>query len=118
VPGNESGTVKRYARFARPGPTHLTSNLGPRRSRGSSPRVCDTSRSHLTCPHCSPLGQSASQPVKTRRAGNPRNKNRGNTDLPHTRVYIKYYDAVTFATTIRGLATASLVSPSIFLPLL
>lgn len=39
----------------------LTSNLEPR-SRGLQTR--DTSRSHLTCPHCSSLGQPAA--VKTR----------------------------------------------------
>lgn len=55
----ESGPVRRS------GPTHLTTNLEPR-SRGLQTR--DTSRSHLTCPHCSSLGQPASQPatVKTR----------------------------------------------------
>lgn len=57
----ESRTVKRHA-----GPwTHasLTSNLGPASRGPARGRACDTSRNHLTCPHCSSLGQPSHRQV-------------------------------------------------------
>lgn len=59
----------------------------------------DTSRSHLTCRHCSSLGQLA-QSVRGRqdaeRPGTHGTRTEATLTFPHTCVHIKYYDAVTF----------------------
>lgn len=96
------------------GSTHLTSNLEPF-LRAS--RVCDTSRSHLTRPHCSLLGQPASRQDTGPRARGTRAET-ALTFLSRTRVHIKYYDAVTFATIIansRLMSRPRLVPLSVFL---
>lgn len=77
-------------RHAGPGPTHLPSNLGPLLVGPARGRACDTSRSHLTYPHCSSLGQPGRQAVGGRQGSRSRGT-RTEATLTFL-IHIKYYD--------------------------